>query len=92
MRPEHPREAQRLILELAARNPWATAPFGPESDDPDPALSEAMVALGYAQSGPEPVDPEWGWTCPTRESAEVLLEEGPCAHCGYRRVLVARRF
>ena len=59
---EEPEVYLRLMADLAARDPWVLAPFA-DDGSLDPAVSSALSALGYAQSGSN-AESNWWWTCP----------------------------
>ncbi len=81
-------EALRLLVELGAREPWVTKPFGRDPADTDPTLTKAMMALGYAGGEATLVDPTWAFQCP--ENGAVDDAAGACEHCGRPKLLVAR--
>lgn len=73
---------ERLLEDLAKRNPWVLAPFPDEGEDD---VSGQLSALGYAAGAVS--DVEWSWTCP--EHPDVREPERGRHECG--RILVPVR-
>lgn len=87
VRAAHPTEYLRLVADLAARNPWVTAPF-PAASAVDPTAAAALGALGYSAAGLDP-EARWWWTCPAH--GEVRADaRGRHEATGCGRVLVPR--
>lgn len=87
---------ERLLVDLARRNPWVTRPF--QATTPlDPATQqrarEQLEALGYAGGGEAldaPAEEHWRWTCPVH-AAVRQASRGICPEPGCGRPLILTR-
>ncbi|MEM9802932.1 MAG: sulfatase-like hydrolase/transferase [Planctomycetota bacterium] len=59
---EHPEIVDRLLADLAERNPWVLESF-PQAAGPDEGATAALSGLGYAAAEVEGTG-TWWWTCP----------------------------
>lgn len=58
-----PAVRERLLIELASRGPWVTAPFAPDASATGGDVDAALAALGYSSAELES-DLTWRWVCP----------------------------
>lgn len=88
---EEPERVRRLLVELARRGPWVTAPF-PESVPAEGArrARNVLQGLGYAGNDRAALPGgAWVWTCP--QHPEPASEQNrPCPICSGPRVPRAR--
>ena len=69
---------QRLLADLAVRNPWVLSPFPPDSNGEE-GMREKLENMGYA--GADGLhDVNWKWTCP-KHPEQRLDERARCPEC-----------
>lgn len=86
---QDPGTVERLLLHLAAEQPWVSAPFPTEVRGEDLAgARNVLEGLGYVgndSSGAQPS--QWAWFCP-RHPAGKQAANGPCTACRSLLVLI----
>lgn len=61
---KHPVVRDRMLQDLAVRNPWVLKPFA--EDKVDASIGEIMGQLGYTEGDEEDLfDSTWEWACPS---------------------------
>ena len=78
---EHPDVVQRLLQDLARRDPWVTAPPAADGNADSILLGDALAGLGNTGSEGEAHEVSWSWTC--WDHPEVhQIDRGRCPECG----------
>lgn len=84
----HPEQVERLLTDLATRNPWVLDAFPPMASGAAADASDALSGLGYGSAGLDGTG-TWWWTCPAhldhRSDERGRHEEDGCG-----RILVLR--
>ena len=84
---QEPERVERLLQDLARRNPWVTEAFPDSGDGVD--MSAALSVLGYGGSEGDQ-DATWRWSC-FRHPALLREERGRCPRCDAILIPIARR-
>ena len=84
---QHGDVVRRMLVELAARDPWVVAPFV-EDGSGDPDMSEALAALGYGGGDGETAPIEWTWICP--QHGDHRADEPGQHDCGTKLIPVVK--
>jgi len=83
---DEPAVVERLLLDLARRSPWVTAPFANLAAGE--MNTEALSALGYGEDG-EVEETDFTWTCPSHSSVDEP-RKGRHDECGAPLIPIRR--
>lgn len=81
-------ERVRLLMDLAARQPWVTEPPPPITGTDASAAGAQLTALGYTSDDGAPIEIRWEWFCPEHEGRDP--RPGTCETCGTALVPIGR--